>query len=321
MFRSYLVAGCACFVFVSVALDGILLSPYRRLSTGTSMKQYSQEDIVRTAPNFGPTHPRLLVFNGENFEVYNLNHKGRHYKLDQPHPGRSGKTIPLLVHALKELNPARFEPGQPVFQLLFLDSDTVSSICVNSISNCPVENFAPMLLFGSAPANATEMPTIKPFPNWFYLSCLYEYKLFGVKQCDWAEPVDRKPVPWEELEPTITWRGSDFIFLLHYNEFKFPGVKNIDLINATSKEKVVQTLFDNWNILTPRWRSIALTVKADLQNETWIDSRFVGSKGYENQKKFIKRGVQVSTSAHMSPTQMGRFKYQIDFGGGGGTWQ
>mmetsp|Transcript_6450 Transcript_6450/g.10699 ORF Transcript_6450/g.10699 Transcript_6450/m.10699 type:complete len:265 (+) Transcript_6450:129-923(+) len=236
MFRSYLVAACACFfVFVSFALDGVLISHSHRMlspsetpTSGETLTRYSQTDISRTASNFGPTHPRLLVFNGEHFEVYNLNHKSRRYKLDDPYPGRSGKTIPLLVHALKESNPARFEPGQPVFQLLFLDSDTLSSGCVNA-GTCPVEDFAPMLLFGSAPVNKTEMPTVKQFPNWFYISCLYEYKLFGAKQCDWVEPVERT-LSWEQLEPTITWRGSDFIFLLHYNEFKFPGAKSIVLV-------------------------------------------------------------------------------------------
>ena len=29
------------------------------------------------------------------------------------------------VHALKQLNPDRFEPGKPMFQLLFLDADLI----------------------------------------------------------------------------------------------------------------------------------------------------------------------------------------------------
>jgi hypothetical protein len=319
MLRSYLAALCACFVLVFLPLDRVFLpSTYRTLSSNETLGYYSQADISRTAPNFGPAHPRLLVFNGEHFEVYNLNHKSRHYKVDAPYPRRSGKTIPLLVHALKELNPARFEPGQPVFQMLFLDSDTLSSACVNA-GTCDVENFAPMLLFGSAPANATEMPTVKPFPNWFYLSCLYDYKLAGAKQCNWAEQADRT-IPWEELEPTISWRGSDFIFLLHYKEFKFPGVETINLANATTGEEVVQALFDNWDKLTPRWRSVAMTAKADLQNETWIESRFVGPIGMERQKPFLERGVQVATTERIDSLHMSRFKYQIDLGGGGGEF-
>jgi hypothetical protein len=305
-------------LFLVIVCRGLQGSARRMLPVGDGdiyqIKPYSQDHISRTAPAMVNFHPRLLVFTGERFEVYNLNHKNVPYRLDDPYPRRGFKTIPLLVHALKELQPDRFTPGKPVFQLLFSDSDSISSHCVNADSNCPVDDFSPWLLFGSPPANSSEMPTVKGFPHWFFLSCLYEYKIHGIKQCQWAETVDRTLV-WDELRPTLIWRGTDFVFSSFYNEFKFSRARHIDLTNATSKEDMVSALMNQWDHLTPRWRAIALSAEASLRNETWIDNKFVG----EEQKKFIDRGVVVVAVKPMSTVEMAKYKYQIDYGGGGGT--
>ena len=53
------------FVLLSLALDEMLASIHRMLS----------ESKKPTAPNLHYFHPRLLVFDGKNFEVYNRNHK------------------------------------------------------------------------------------------------------------------------------------------------------------------------------------------------------------------------------------------------------
>jgi len=285
-------------------------------------RQYSQTEIANTAPMMRSSHPRLLVFNGTMFEVYNLNHKDSHYSASH-YCGRCAQLIPLLVHALKELNPPRFEPEQPVFQLLFSAGDTISSTCVNR-GTCNFDAFAPLLLFGSAPTDPAVFPTAKGFPNWFYLSCLYDYKIQGVNHCKWAEPVERT-MSWEELIPTVIWRGRDFTFLPLYKQFapfqkfKKSGALSNTLNNVTTRERATKKLMDHWDELSPRWRGVALTAQAEVDNKTWIDAKFTGSVGVEVHNKFLERGVQVSTSERMDPTEMSHYKYQIDLGGGGGT--
>ena len=314
-------------ILLGLSLDGVLVSRgwIRRLTTGErphpdKPRQYSQTDIAKTAPSIRSFRPRLLVFNGTMFEVYNIIHEDSLYS-QSPYCGRCAQLIPLMVHALKELNPSRFEPGQPVFQLLFSAGDSVSSTCVNR-GTCKVDEFAPMLLFGSVPTDPTVFPTVKGFPNWFYLSCLYEYKIHGVNRCDWAEPVERT-MSWEELTPTVIWRGSDFTFLPLYNEFtplqKFKEAISDTLANVTTNEVATKKLMDHWNKLSPRWRGVALTAQAELNNDTWIDVKFTGSFGVGLHDEFLERGVQVSTSEKMDPTTMSHYKYQIDIGGGGGT--
>lgn len=285
-------------------------------------KPYSSKTIALTAPFLRSFHPRLLVFNGANFEVYNLDHSDTDYMVENWQCGRCGRIVPLLVHALKEWNPTRFEVGQPIFQMLFSVGDSVSSKCVNEEEDCPVKDFAPLLLFGSAPTNPNEMPTVKGFPNWFYLKCIYEYKINGANRCDWAEPVERT-VPWDDLVPTITWRGSDFTFLPDHRQFQFSEARSIDLTNVTTQAGATQKLVSHWDQLNPRWRAVALTAQAELDGSNekepyWIDTKFTGSFGAEIHKEFLARNVHVSTSKQMSPVEMAHYKYQIDFGGGGG---
>lgn len=279
-------------------------------------RPYSTKDIAFTAPYMKLFRSRILVFNGTNFEAYNLNHKDSQYTKDGWHCGRCGKLIPLLVHALKELNPGRFEPGQPVFQMLFSAGDSFSSECINP-GKCPVQDFAPISLFGSAPTIKGDVPTIKAFPNWFYLKCIYEYKFHGVDRCNWAEPYDEAPLPWDELKSTIIWRGSDFNFLPEHKLFKFKGAGSINLAGVSTKEEATNKLIDHWSELGPRWRGAALTAKAELDGDQWIDTKFASSFGLPNQNKFWDHDVHLSAEK-MSPAEMARYKYQIDYGGRGG---
>lgn len=280
------------------------------------LRSYSQREIGIMAPNMRTFHPRLLVFNGEMFEVYNLNHKRSLY-MDTPYCGRCAEMIPLLVHALVEVNPSRFQPGQPVFQLLFSDGDSFVSDCV-AYGKCKVDDFAPLLLFGSAPVDPTELPTVKAFPHWFYLTCLYQYKIHGVNKCEWTEPIDRT-IEWDELINQITWRGTDFSFLSNYKQFRFKGARSIHLNDTTSKLENGKILMDHWNDLSPRWRAVAMSVLAEAENEPWIDAKFVGPFGIHVHQNLSAHGVEVRASEMMTPAEMSKYKYQIDLGGGGGT--
>jgi hypothetical protein len=60
-----------------------------------------------------------------------------------------------------------------------------------------------------------------------------------------------------------------------------------------------------------------------LKGESWIDNKFVASRVSDDavHQEFIKRNVLVDASKHMTSMEMGRFKYQVDYGGGGGTFR
>lgn len=292
----------------------------RKKGEDTSKKQipinaYSQESIAAIAPHLFDWHPRLLVFNGISFEVYNLDHKDSFY-WENPSCERCGAIVPLLVRALKELKPERFKRGQPMFQLLFSDADYVSSSCVN-VGECPtVKDFAPLLLFGSSPVNESLMPSVKGFPNMYYVDCLYQYKLHGIDTCEWREEalVDRD-LSWDSLKNTIIWRGSDFPFIPRFNEHRVGGIESLDFSNAITNGEVVSHLYKNWDTLTPRWVGEAITLNAELNNLTWVDIKFSYTPDVH---KFEERGLKVQGHS-MSPQDMSQYKYLIDIGGIGGT--
>eukprot|EP00571_Detonula_confervacea_P001234 CAMPEP_0172319184 /NCGR_PEP_ID=MMETSP1058-20130122/37042_1 /TAXON_ID=83371 /ORGANISM="Detonula confervacea, Strain CCMP 353" /LENGTH=644 /DNA_ID=CAMNT_0013034181 /DNA_START=140 /DNA_END=2074 /DNA_ORIENTATION=+ len=160
---------------------------------------------------------------------------------------------------------------------------------------------------------------------------------------------------WDTLIPTLIWRGSNFYFLtcLH------PGVRPVvdwakDIaprmaLLGNHARGVIDSLLELWDNLTPRWRAAALTAMANLEAEEmsetkgeeserddahirqrsqteWIDAKFTiksNSDGTVDQKitqyqPFQEYGIQL-TDEHMSLSQLSKYKYHIDLGGGGGT--
>ena len=150
-----------------VALCDDLFLSNRLLSMVMKPNPFTTQDIERTAPEFRGDLPHLLVFNGERFEVYNLVKKDvqSYYATEvQPQCARCVKIIPLLVHALMELDPARFQPGQPVFQVLFSASDYAQAACKDN--GCDVAKFAPLLMFGSVSKNSSDLPQVREARIW-----------------------------------------------------------------------------------------------------------------------------------------------------------
>jgi hypothetical protein len=144
--------------------------------TQQNIKSYGSHDIQILAEYLEQFRSRLLVFNGSNFVLYNLEPRNRSGSHTMHQCYQCRKILPLLVHTLMGMYPQRFQKGQPVFQLYFTDADYFSSKCVNP-GKCPVSNLAPVLLFGSAPMNSTELPFVKGFPHVYYTNCLYDFKV------------------------------------------------------------------------------------------------------------------------------------------------
>jgi hypothetical protein len=292
------------------------------IAKSTSVARYSQNEIEATAPHLEVFHPRLLVWSEEeDFQVYNLDHQDSHFQ-DKSACGRCAKIVPLLVHALKSQFPDRFQQGQPVFQLLWSDADSFQSVCVNKDAGCQTETFAPMPFFGSVPKDPSVLPTIKAFPNWFYINCLYDWK-FGVGQPSdcWNEEIDEH-INWDELIPQVIWRGSDFTFLPTSHAF-IPPKLMMDFVDEFGDEKktpkaILMRLFHRWDELSPRWKAVALSAQAELNNQTWLDAKYVGAMRDDIHNAFLSLGVPVEADRYMNAFDMSRYKYQFDLGGGGG---
>ena len=102
-----------------------------------------------------------------------------------------------------------------------------------------------------------------------------------------------------------------------------------------SKDQMADFLLDHFDILSPRWRGIALSLKASLEaQETnslpWIDAKFYVDEDLPDHLRkfnkplydFMDAGNDLMTTEYMREEEQMHYKYLIDFGGGGGTtWE
>jgi hypothetical protein len=294
-------------------------------ATSETVKPYTQIGIEKAAPMLNAFSPRLLVFNGENFVFYNLKHNSTIYHEVHDFNDRPVMIIPMLVHALKTKFPGRFAKGQLPFQLLWTDSDSLRTDCVNDDTHCETDQWPPILMFGSLMKDAAQtFPSAKIMPVPPFMECMYRSMIRGDKSCKWAEKSEEK-IPFKDLKPTVIWRGSDYAFLFNYKKFRFKDTVEVfgtDVANLT-KEDVAVRIFQNWNDLGPRWRGTALTLQAEIENKNkadpiWLDTKFAGPMPGMEQKTlehFQKIGVHVA-SDKMDTKAMSDYRYQIDYGGG-----
>jgi hypothetical protein len=150
---------------------------------------------------------------------------------------------------------------------------------------------------------------------------------------------------WDALIPTLIWRGSDYNFLpcIHRGIITAEWVRDIAPQLAqfgNDARGVVLALMNVWNNLTPRWKATALSAMAQLdarntigfskdkQQIPWIDAKlFIKSQvqgtpvmpKVVRYERYLELGVKVATDEKMSLSQLSKYKYHIDLGGGGGT--
>ena len=285
--------------------------------------RYTYNDILTTLPYVVNSQPQLLVWNGYSFSSYNVD-RGNARRLSC----RNTFDIPLLVLSLKTNFPDRFRPGSPPFELLWSGDDSIAGPCINEINDCPSEKFAPLIMFGSVPRNDSLMPSVKAFPNPYYTKCLYDYRVFGHKECQWTRVNDA--LDYDDLKRQIFWRGSDFSnYLIDYvPSYRTKGVIVNNLFNASMMEgmtshQIIRRLFDNQHNIPPRWIALCYTMLTELEgrdDSAWIDARF-SSAGVFNRdlhSMFEKKGIKV-TDSPVDPYSMSQYRYQIDLAGGGGT--
>lgn len=305
-------------------------SPYlRQLSTKLKLlSQYNYKDIERSAALFNGYYARILMFDGKEFSVYNIRDK-KITIVNSPHGGRALRAIPLLVEGFKTNYPERFAEGQPPFQVMYTDGDAINlGACSSHPYECDMKNLPPILAHGSVPRNIGDFPFIKAFPNWFYGDCLYNWRVnaeWGPCKSWWQrEGAPVESANWDDLIPTVVWRGSDHAFLTHIDEYKdangqrgrFPMLDKVT--PKTSRDELAKDLVSRYEGMTPRWRGVIKTIQADTEGSKWIDVRFHGKGSEEYHEVFNRHGVMVRDQG-MNSAELSKYKYQIDFGGGGGT--
>mmetsp|Transcript_5426 Transcript_5426/g.8897 ORF Transcript_5426/g.8897 Transcript_5426/m.8897 type:complete len:513 (+) Transcript_5426:119-1657(+) len=295
------------------------------ISDTNIMNSFSQLDIEKALPYFHTWYMRLLVFDGENFTVHAIGHNSTLLRPEFRASGRLFKLVPFLVHALTSNFPDRFKPGKPPFQLLFSEADLISTDCGIDGKICPSSEFPPILAFGSVYKDMTMLPTVKSMPppaRWF--TCLYNWRLQDPsKTCPLRQKINFG-LQWDELKPQVVWRGADWPFLPHMKNLQGEGFMEVrwktELMwkGKENRTGMLQHLKEYENDLPPRWKANLWTLEAEQTETPWIDSRFVGGLNIQFRDDLIGMGLEVN-GQRIEEFEMSGYKYQVDFGGGGGT--
>lgn len=151
----------------------------------------------------------------------------------------------------------------------------------------------------------------------------------------------------QDLTNQVVWRGTDFGYLKPILPNALRGVSIGEIESKFEPEmeedekksialRVVTQLIVEENVLTPRWKGVALTAVAThdaekgiedgstLSTLPWVNMKFSSpSPGathsvVEGYSKLAEYGIRVMGEP-MSLQDLAQYKYHIDLGGGGGT--
>lgn len=153
---------------------------------------------------------------------------------------------------------------------------------------------------------------------------------------------------WDDLIPQVVWRGTDFTYLTtmlvqpyrqpYYWQDMEEQIKEQQLANEeiSTKEAATNALEGVYDELLPRWKGVVWTAKAEVEAEKqtdqtnsnnddskvlpWCNIKF--SRGRTNEEidftPVIESGINIF-GEYMGLEDLGKYKYHIDIGGGGGT--
>jgi hypothetical protein len=146
-------------------------------------------------------------------------------------------------------------------------------------------------------------------------------------------------LPWDELIPQLIWRGTDFSFLQIQNNLSRPSQWNLikvllnDSEEVDKKEALIRNLRENYHRMIPRWKGVLYTAESEAEAARSgsdalpkVNIKFShvaeGGKHFARGAKEYRAWEEVDfpvAGEYLNGTQLAKYKYHIDLGGGGGT--
>ena len=125
--------------------------------------------------------------------------------------------------------------------------------------------------------------------------------------------VNKEVYKWDNLIPKAIWRGSDY----HFYQSGDPGAKPeasrfIRQIKAAPDKKAAMRALLAGSSIGPRLRAVFMS----QLNPDLIDAKFFN---WSNKRRTGGSHFGLVTTDHIEENIMGKYKYQLDLGGGGGT--
>ncbi|KAL7553009.1 hypothetical protein ACHAWF_016247 [Thalassiosira exigua] len=266
-------------------------------------------------------------------------------------------SVKAVAHSLRMMFPERFQQDQPELVLGLSAADYPGikwNECLRQERlDCLVPELAPVLHFGSV-FRRPIFPSMvaMPIPQINHLSCFHDWAMHH-RVC--ASYLPREPsnpaglvfgetigLEWDDLIPQVVWRGTDFSYLhkmvpnLRQPDFEADLSGRIDPSERVDKRTAAtNALRQVYDQLIPRWKGVVWTAEAERAAEQlrngptlpWCNIKFAAAmhqgkktatSEVEYYQKFQEFGIP-AIGEGMSLEDLGRYKYHIDLGGGGGT--
>lgn len=262
----------------------------------------------------------------------------------------------FIASAIERYYPSRIAPGSPPFHVFFEVNDSPDTECMGrrGRSRCHAESWEPIFAFGSSPKDPRVMPSMRSATLTALGSCIlplttvspsgnmtvtkdteplcefleYPERVEDMSRCDGGAGakaftcryyglfnmdamVNKEEYKWDNLIKKAIWRGSDF----HFYQRGDPGAKPeatrfIGQIGAARDKKVAMEALLAGSAIGPRLRAVLMS----QLNPNLIDAKFFNWNG---RRAGLDLGLV--TTDHIEDNVMGKYKYQLDLGGGGGT--
>lgn len=318
-------------------------SSHRQLQANVPTQPYSVDNLLSSLEAFRRYGIFIFYYNPRNDEFLALQ------RVHDPPNGvteRLNKVMKLLTMELRQNFPNRFM-GKKSEEFMVLisvaDFPSLREECFpsrnNGVKNCAVDAFSPILQFGSIFTEKSILPTLMAMPMGPHIHCFLQWQNSRTVCDDLIPDYHENDVKWQDLIPQVAWRGTDFEFLpMLYPHLRQPDYEMLSshANNGDSQEAVIDEMLRDWDNLYPRWRGMALTAQAELEaskqakndkTPPWINTKFthwtenhhshLTTEG-EYYNNFEKMGIH-AIGEYMDKKDLAKFRYQIDYGGGGGT--
>ena len=259
--------------------------------TDSTIPSYSTDNIINTVHSLTLASARLLLYrpSDNTFVAYSLtpaNATASNMRKGLDVCLRCKSVLPILIDALLASRPERFQQSQPPFQMFFSIADFTTSVCMQDGYDCHEsgKSFAPWVHFGSVFRDPTVIPNVQVMPTSNYLRCIWEWRWNKtLPECTiWK--LCNTTYDWDDLAPQVVWRGTGFPLLPQVGLQVFRRLNQTTVTNVPIEPR---RMAHDWSAANPGG---------------WLDSQIVPWQHHT-----------------MTVDEMSRFKYQIDFGGAGGT--
>ena len=248
----------------------------------------------------------------------------------------------VIEDSIRKYYPHRISPTSAPFDIFYTIRDEPVTKCFEAKYNaehCRSETLSPVFALGSSPKNTSRIPFLRSATLSVLAQCLDEDGVLRdsgavitettrFDKCELLSPdgtgmfkkenmPDQSQYEWSALYDKAVWRGSDYPYLSPAVSSTAatasdPFVHSIQL--AGDKAAKMKEILAG-HAVGPRFRAVLLS----FLHPNVIDAKFFNHYPSGGSLEQTRHQMGFSAQQMMNLETLGRYKYQLDLGGAGGT--